>query len=60
MTAKSSPQFNAFCSLVSSVMAVSKEELLRREKEYEMESAQNPRRRGPKPKPSAYPDPSAS
>jgi hypothetical protein len=59
---KSSPEFDAFSSLVSRVMSVPKTEILRREAEYEKQAALNPKRRGPKrkPKPPAYPVPDAS
>jgi hypothetical protein len=59
---KSSPEFDAFSSLVSRVISVPKTEILRREAEYQKQAALNPKRRGRKPKikPSASPVPDAS
>jgi hypothetical protein len=55
-----SPEFDAFTSLVDQVLSVPREEVLRREAEYRKQSEQNPRKRGPKRKftkpPSASPD----
>jgi hypothetical protein len=48
---KPSPEFAAFDKLVGTVLAVSHEEIKRREEEYRKQSAANPRRRGPKRKP---------
>jgi hypothetical protein len=55
-------EYDRFSSLVTRVLSVPKTEILRREAEYEKQSAMNPKRRGPKrkPKPSASPDPNAS
>jgi hypothetical protein len=55
-------EFDLFSSLVSNVLSVPKEEILRREAEYEKKAAMNPKRRGPKrkSKPSASPHPNAS
>jgi hypothetical protein len=42
--------FRRFDALVGSVMAVSREEIKRREAEYKAKAALNPKKRGPKPK----------
>ncbi len=42
--------FRRFDSLVGSLLAVSREELKRREVEYKKKVALNPKKRGPKPK----------
>lgn len=55
-----SAEFTRFSSLVSRVLSVPKTEILRREAEYQREAAKNPKRRGPKRKPSAAPGPVAS
>jgi hypothetical protein len=57
-----STEFARFSSLVSQVLSVPKTEILRREAEYQKQSALNPKRRGPKRKvkPSASPGPVAS
>lgn len=47
-----SPEFKKFDSAVRQVLAVSKDELQRREREYRAERATKPKR-GPKPKTSA-------
>jgi hypothetical protein len=60
MTNKSKPsEREAFDKLVGRVLSVPREEILRREKEYQKQAAQNPKRRGPKRKvkPSASRDP---
>jgi hypothetical protein len=58
---KHSPEYEAFDKLVGKVLSVSHEEILRREKEYLKQVAQNPRKRGPKRKvkPSASPGPAS-
>lgn len=48
---KHSREFQAFDSLVKEVMAVPRDEFLRREEEYKRQSLLNPKRRGPKRKP---------
>jgi hypothetical protein len=55
-------EFSKFNALVSRILSVPKAEILRREAEYQKESAMNPQRRGPKRKikPSAGPGPVAS
>jgi hypothetical protein len=45
-----SEAFTRFDNALKSMLAVSKEELLRREKAYKAKAALNPRKRGPKPK----------
>jgi hypothetical protein len=60
MTNKSKPsEREVFDKLVGRVLSVPREEILRREKEYQKQAAQNPKRRGPKRKvkPSASRDP---
>lgn len=59
---KHSESFSLFSDLVSRVLSVPKNEILRREADYEKQSTLNPKRRGPKrkAKPSASPDPTAS
>lgn len=47
---KHSAEFDAFTSLVDRVISVPREEILRREAEYEKQVAANPRKRGPKKK----------
>jgi hypothetical protein len=44
-------QFEAFASLVGSVLSIPKAEILRREAEYQKTVGANPNRRGPKRKP---------
>ena len=41
-------EFDAFTKLVDRVLSVPHTEMLRREKEYQEQVAQNPKRRGPK------------
>jgi hypothetical protein len=55
MKAKQSTEFNKFTKLVDHVLAVPHTEILRREKEYQEQQAQKPKRPGPrrKVKPSA-------
>jgi hypothetical protein len=57
MSTKRNPEFDAFTSTVDRLLAVPREEIQRREKEYRKQVEQNPRRRGPKRKikPSASP-----
>lgn len=57
---RQSSEFEAFSTLVSRVLSVPKTEILRREAEYQKEAVKNPKRRGPKRKSSAGPDPAAS
>ena len=56
---KSVTEFDSFSSLVGRVLSVPKEEILRREAEYQKIVDSNQNRRGPKRKikPSASPDP---
>lgn len=58
---KHSTEYNAFTNLVDRVLVVPKDEILRREAEYQKQSKANPRKRGPKRKvkPSASPAPAA-
>jgi hypothetical protein len=56
MKEKPNAEFNAFTDLVDRVLAVSREELDRREKEYRQGVDQNPKRRGPKRKPKTSAD----
>jgi hypothetical protein len=41
-------EFDAFTKLADRVFSVPRAEILRREKEYQEQSARNPKRRGPK------------
>ena len=61
MKAKPNPEFDAFTNIVDRLLAVPREELKRREREYREKVARNPNKRGPKPttKPSASRDPDA-
>jgi len=45
---KHSAEFKAFDTLVEKVLSVSREEIQRREAEYQKQVDANPRRRGPK------------
>jgi hypothetical protein len=45
---KSTEEFKAFDALVGRVLAVSHEEIKRRENDYRKTSRENPKRRGPK------------
>jgi hypothetical protein len=45
---KRSSEFEEFTKLVDRVLSVPHSEILRREKEYQKQVAQNPKRRGPK------------
>lgn len=45
---KQSSEFEEFTKLVDLVLSVPHSEILRREKEYQKQVAQNPKRRGPK------------
>lgn len=61
---KHSAEYKAFVQLVDQVLAVPREEFLRREAEYKKQSDANPRKRGPKRKaavkpPSACPGPAS-
>jgi len=57
MKPRMSPEYDRFTNLVDRVMSVPRAEILRREAEYKKQSAENPNRRGPKPKkPSAARD----
>jgi hypothetical protein len=50
--------FKRFDNAVGSLLSVSHDELMRRERQYKKQVALNPRKRGPKPKrKSASPDP---
>jgi hypothetical protein len=48
MKSKPNAEFDAFTRLVDRVLSVPHTEILRREKEYQKQVAQNPKRRGPK------------
>jgi hypothetical protein len=48
MKSKKNPEFDAFTNTVDRLLAVPREEILRREKKYQEQAAQNPKRRGPK------------
>jgi hypothetical protein len=50
MKSKSNPEFDAFTRTVDRLLAVPREELQRREREYRERAAQNPCKRGPKKK----------
>jgi len=45
---KRNTEFDEFTKLVDRVLSVPHSEIVRREKEYQKQAAQNPRRRGPK------------
>jgi hypothetical protein len=47
---KPNPQFDAFTDITNRLLAVSHDEIQRREKEYRARAAKNPRKRGPKKK----------
>jgi len=47
---KDNPEYDAFTRTVERILSVPKSEILRREAEYQKRAAQNPRKRGPKPK----------
>ena len=48
----SGPGFSQFTSAMKHILTIPKEEILRREAAYKAKAALNPRKRGPKPKPS--------
>ena len=48
MKSKPNPEFDAFTDTVDRLLAVPREEIQRREKEYRKKVAQNPHKRGPK------------
>jgi hypothetical protein len=50
MKSKPNPEFDAFTNTMDRLLAVPREEMQRREKEYRDQVAQNPRKRGPKKK----------
>jgi hypothetical protein len=54
------PEYDAFKALLNRLVAVPHSEILKREAAYKEKAALNPRKRGPKPKPSASPSPDAS
>jgi hypothetical protein len=56
MSTKQNPEFDSFTELVDRVLAVPRDELERREREYREQVAQNPKRRGPKRKPKTSAD----
>jgi hypothetical protein len=57
---KTSSEYTAFKSLLRRVLTVPREEIKRREAEYQRQSKLSPNRRGPKPKPEpAGPDSAA-
>ena len=43
-------EYQAFTSLVDRLLKVPKDEVLKRDNEYRIEAAKNPKKRGPKPK----------
>ena len=45
-----SPEYDAFKDLLGKVLSVPHSEIVKREAEYQRQAAQNPNRRGPKPK----------
>jgi hypothetical protein len=45
---KPNPEFDEFTKLVDRALSVSHTEIVRREKDYQEQAAQNPKRRGPK------------
>ena len=47
---KTSPEYDAFKSLLNRLIAVPHSEIVKREAEYQRQSKLNPNRRGPKPK----------
>jgi hypothetical protein len=51
MKTKANSEFDEFTNLVDRVLAIPREELDRREREYREQVDQNPQRRGPKRKP---------
>jgi hypothetical protein len=51
MKGKQATEFESFTKLVDRVLAVPHSEILKREKEYQEQAAQNPKRRGPRRKP---------
>lgn len=51
--ARPTKEYHAFTSLVDRLLTVPKDEILRRVDAEKAASAKNPRKRGPKPKPSA-------
>jgi hypothetical protein len=50
---KPNPEFEAFTNLLRRLVAVPHEELQRRIAEHRKQAAKNPRKRGPKPKPTS-------
>jgi hypothetical protein len=48
VSSKPNLEFDAFTNTVDRLLAVPREEIQRREKEYRKQAEQNPRRRGPK------------
>jgi hypothetical protein len=48
MKQKPNTEFDEFTKLVDRVLSVPHKEILRREKAYQKQAAQNPKRRGPK------------
>ena len=58
---KHSAEYESFANLVDQVLAVPREEFLRREAEYKKQADANPRKRGPKRKvkPAAFPGPAS-
>jgi hypothetical protein len=48
MRTKPNPEFDDFTKLVDRVLSVPHAEIVRREKQYQEQAAQNPKRRGPK------------
>jgi hypothetical protein len=52
---KASEEFDRFTALVDQVIAVPRSEVLKREEEYQRQSAANPKRRGPKRKDAQIP-----
>jgi hypothetical protein len=48
MKQRSNTEYDEFTNLVDRVLSVSHEEIMRREREYQKQAAQNLKRRGPK------------
>jgi hypothetical protein len=52
-TKKPPSEFQTFTNVMDHILSVPKEEIARREEAYRKLAEQNPRKRGPKPKPKA-------
>ena len=58
---ESSAEYQAFKSLLGRILSVPRDEMQRREREYQKQAALNPHKRGPKPKRKPVaPDPEAA